>query len=1173
MLAEATLRKVLDHTPSVVFVKDAAGRYVFVNRQFERAAGRPRESILGRTAEEIFGAEVASRFLQNDRRAFDERRVLELEDEITVGGEKRAFLSSLFPLLDAEGQAYALCGVLRDITSRKRTEDALRRAALAVCSGEGPDVFETLARSAAQILGVDVGFVASFADERRTHMQMLAFHLDGSLRKPFTYRLEGTPCALVVGHEFRFLASGARDAFPADDMFARLGLESYAAYPVNDASGEPLGLIGAMDRRPLRHAEQAEAILKIFSMRAAAQIERARAEQALRASEASYREIFEASEDAIFIHDWDTGAILEVSAKAQELYGHTAEALRRLSVEDLSAQELGYTGERAARLIQQAKAQRAPLRMQWRARHRDGHLMWHEVTLKAATIAGHRRILAFVRDITERKTADEALRASEEQYREIFNATADGLVLRDAAFRIVDLNPAFTAMTGYERDEALGADRVLVIDQEAAARPLRALHERALQGETIQLEIPGVRKDGTRVELELRGVPVQYQRSPHVLFIIRDITARKRANEALRRSEELLRTTVEVAFDSVVSMDAEGRIIEFNRAAERCFGYTRAEAIGRPLEELIIPPRYRAAHAAGIARWRRSGQGSMLGRRVELQAMRADGSEFPVEVAIAVSRRREGEIFVGYLRDITERKAADEALRASEEQYRAIFNAAADSLVLRNAEFRVVDVNPAYCALSGNAREEVIAAGRTLGNPPELEALLATLHRKALAGAGAVAEMQRVRPDGRRFDLEVRAVPMQYGGKPHVLFIGRDISARKRAEAERLELEGQLRQGQKMQAIGQLTGGIAHDFNNLLASIMGYVVLAIERHPPDRDPKLGGYLEQALGSCRRARDLIQQMLTFSRGQRGMPRPLALAEAVESSMTLLRSSLPSTLELTAALGRATPAVMLDPVQLDQVLLNLCINARDATAGSGRIEVSVSGAPTPQAVCSSCRQRFSGEFVELAVADSGPGIRPEVLERIFEPFFTTKEVGRGSGMGLASVHGIVHEHGGHIVVDTAPGKGSRFRVLLPVLADTIRPERVQAGSPLPSGRARLAGRVLLIDDEESVAEFMRELLESWGVAATAVTSPSRARAAFAEDPQAFDVVITDHTMPGTTGLALAREMLARRPDLAVILYTGHSEGIARREIESAGLCGLLHKPVEPEALYGLLKTCLP
>jgi CheY-like chemotaxis protein len=326
-----------------------------------------------------------------------------------------------------------------------------------------------------------------------------------------------------------------------------------------------------------------------------------------------------------------------------------------------------------------------------------------------------------------------------------------------------------------------------------------------------------------------------------------------------------------------------------------------------------------------------------------------------------------------------------------------------------------------------------------------------------------------------------------------------------------------------------------------------------------------GYLDQALASSRRARDLIQQMMTFSRGQRGAPRALSLRDAVGESLKLLRSSLPSSLELGTSIEEAPP-VMLDPVQLDQVLLNLSINARDAMNGAGRVTIAVRPQTLQAAVCSSCRKRFSGDLVELSVADSGPGILPAVLERMFEPFFTTKEVGRGAGMGLATVHGIVHEHGGHVVVETASGAGTRFRLLWPIAAGEALPASAPPKAKIV--KSALQGRVLVVDDESAVGGFMRELLESWGLDAVNVTSPAIARDAFTD----YDLVITDQTMPGTTGFELARDLIARRPGLPVILYTGHGDRITQRDVEAAGIRALLHKPVEPDMLYGLLKQHL-
>jgi CheY-like chemotaxis protein len=292
-----------------------------------------------------------------------------------------------------------------------------------------------------------------------------------------------------------------------------------------------------------------------------------------------------------------------------------------------------------------------------------------------------------------------------------------------------------------------------------------------------------------------------------------------------------------------------------------------------------------------------------------------------------------------------------------------------------------------------------------------------------------------------------------------------------------------------------------------------------------------------------------------------------------SLTLVRGSLPSTLEIRTEFDAAAEAV-LDPVQLDQVLLNLAINARDAMQGSGLLQVEVRPAQPIDAICASCRQRFAGAYVELAVADSGPGIAPAVLEHMFEPFFTTKQVGGGSGMGLATVHGIVHECRGHIVVENRAQSGSRFRILLPPLAagGPAAASGPQAAAA-PARRTPLKGRVMVVDDEAPVADFMRELLQGWGLTAVSITSPATALQAFKADPDAFDLVITDLAMPGATGFGFARELLAHRPDLPVILYTGHIDPIAQRELESAGIRALLSKPVEPDQLYALLTAYLP
>src|SRR5262245_23581724 len=457
-------------------------------------------------------------------------------------------------------------------------DDSLRRAALAVSAAEGGGVFDRLAGDLAGILGVAVGFISVFDDPARTRMRMLAFSLDGRLRKPFTYELEGTPCASVVGDKFRFVRSGARREFPKDDLFAKLELESYAAFPLNDSKGAPLGVIGAMDRNPLADPSQCESILKIFALRANGEIER-----------------------------------------------------------------------------------------------------------------------------------------SEEQYRAIFNAVADSLVLRDADFRVVDVNPAYERISGRPREEALGRNDLTMSPPELTEK-VRAMHQRALAGEPVIFEALARRKDGSRFDIETRGVPILHQGRPHVLYIGRDISARKSDEQVLRASAEQYRAIFNASTDSLVLRDADFRIVDVNPAYEMLSGYERAEVLGATGLTLRLPDAsvdYRAVHRRALA-------GEVV--RLNTDAMSKDGARFHIEVW-AVPMTYGGRPHVLYVgRDISERKRAEERLRASEEQYRAIFNAAADALVLRDADFRIVDVNPTYEQMSGYTRDEVIGLDRLVANTPDMEA-------------------------------------------------------------------------------------------------------------------------------------------------------------------------------------------------------------------------------------------------------------------------------------------------------------------------------------------------------------------------------------------------------------------------------------------------------------------
>ena len=886
--------------------------------------------------------------------------------------------------------------------------------------------------------------------------------------------------------------------------------------------------------------------------------ERREREQALRASEEQYRAIFNASFDSMIIRTLE-GEIVDANPALESMYGYTRGELIGRTFGPIVPEKLA--GPYRAYLAEVAAGR--PVRTETRLPRKDGSEVHIEVLGSLVTYNGKPHVLSVARDISERREREQALRTSEEQYRAIFNSTTDGLVLRDAGLRLVDVNPALLEMTGFTREETIGQERVLFAPPELHDR-VREAYRRALAGEHVVYESDAVRRDGARFEVEMRYLPIQYQGRPHVLAIARDITERKRAEQAMRASEEQYRAIFNATDDALVLWDSSLRRVDVNAAYERLYGWRRDEVVGqRGFEWRSVTPDYAERRLDLV---RRSLAGETC--HVELESMRKDGERFQADVRTIPFMHRGERHVLTVVHDVTERRRREEALRASEEQYRAIFNASFDGMIIRTLEGEIVDVNPALESMYGYKRDELV--GRTFG--PIISEQRAGSFRDYLAevasGRPYRTESKVPRKDGSKVYIEVLGSPVTYKGRPHVLSVVRDITARR-------QLEAQLRQAQKMEAIGHLTGGIAHDFNNILTGIMGYLTLAGEREAAQADAKLARHLQQAQHGASRARELIQQMLAFSRAQKGKPRAVALAPLVEDAVRLLGSSLPATVELATALETDVPAVMIDPVQVEQILLNLCINARDAMDGAGRIRVSVSpAAHSGGAVCASCHQALHGRYVELRVTDTGPGIAPQVIERMFEPFFTTKEVGRGSGMGLSTVHGIVHEHGGHVVVDTSPGRGAAFSVLLPALADEVRADASEdaAGAARRPLRQSLEGRVLLVDDEQMVGDFMAELLGGWGLEVTVQRDPAEAEAWLAADPARIDVLLTDQTMPKMTGLELARRAGALRAGLPVILYSGYAENIGADQLARSGVRALLRKPVEPGPLFSALAEAL-
>ncbi len=400
-----------------------------------------------------------------------------------------------------------------------------------------------------------------------------------------------------------------------------------------------------------------------------------------------------------------------------------------------------------------------------------------------------------------------------------------------------------------------------------------------------------------------------------------------------------------------------------------------------------------------------------------------------------------------------------------------------------------------------------------------------------------------------------------------------DITDRKNAEEEQRQLQQQLQQMQKMEAVGRLTGGVAHDFNNILGSVIGYTSLALARYVPDKNGKLAEYLHEVHQAGERARDLVAQMLAFSRGATGEHKPHQLAPFVKEAVKLLQATLPADIDIHTQIGRNIPAVVTDPVQLHQIIINLCINAQVAMANQGSINIRLRRVAGIDKECASCHEQAQGDFVELAVIDTGRGIDPGVMVRMFDPFYSTSEPGQSSGMGLSVVHGMVHDHGGHIEVESTPGKGSTFKLLFPVIdATSKRMLDGQIGKSAWAEDKANGYHILIVDDDKALAEFIKERLKSQGYQVSIKPNSSAVLKVFCDDPAAFDLVVLDQTIPGMTGMELAQALLGVCPKLPIILCAGYSDEVNEELVKALGIQGYLGKPFGSGALLAKVEALL-
>jgi PAS domain S-box-containing protein len=508
------------------------------------------------------------------------------------------------------------------------------------------------------------------------------------------------------------------------------------------------------------------------------------------------------------------------------------------------------------------------------------------------------------------------------------------------------------------------------------------------------------------------------------------------------------------------------------------------------------------------------------------------------------------------VRHLRRSERAEAQLRVQTALLDELFESAPEAIVMLDLDQRVTRVNREFSRMFGYSGEQV--RGQTLDGlivPKELQHDWQRLAGSVRHGQRTSIETERLRHDGARLAVSELGAPILIAtGQIGSYAIYRDISERRLADAERDKLETRLRQAVRLEAIGTMAGGIAHDFNNILSAILGYGDMA--RDAAAEGSMLKRYVGNVLTAAYRAKALIDQILTYSRSNRGLPAAVNMDEVVEETMDLVRVSLPQNIELDTVVAARRAAVIADPIHIHQLLMNLCRNAEHALAAGGKLTVALHVADNDKDVSLSHGLLPAGRYVRLRVADTGCGMTSEVAARIFEPFFTTRDPGTGTGLGLALVHGIVTDLGGAIHVSTRPGQGSVFDVYLP-RSDAEAIAKAEHEVPLPRGSGE---RVLLVEDEKPLMLLTEEMLAALNYEPAGFTRPADALEEFRSDPNRFDVIVLDQIMPGMTGTELARQMRHLRADVPVVLISGYSGPVLAQEALSAGIAHILTKPLD-------------
>jgi len=759
------------------------------------------------------------------------------------------------------------------------------------------------------------------------------------------------------------------------------------------------------------------------------------------------------------------------------------------------------------------------------------------------------------REIQERNSADEARRYSEEKLRVAFETSPDAITIHhaeDGAY--VEVNQGFSHLTGYLRDEVVGK-RVRDVGIWKDLEKLKNLqHKICEHGEVRDFEARFVVKDGTIHTGLVTAKTIQLNGKPHILSITRDISAYKLAQEQLLQSEQIYRTLFENTGAATILIEEDMTISMANAKAEALSGYRKAEIEGRMRTSDLLVPKY--VEQIRLFHQMRHNAIGQIPQQYELKLKNKNGEIR--DILGQIERIPGSHQSVASLIDITELKAAEqEQLRMA-----AVIEQSSEGTLIIDPHGLIQYVNPAFEALSGYTQREI--TGRTMADffkDQEDAEVFARLTFSVEAQDVWHGRVDNLRKDGSTYTAETRISPI-FNRKGRVI----SFVVTKRDVTSEISMQRQLHQAQKMEAIGTLAGGIAHDFNNILAGIIGYTEMCIKQAPAESP--LPRRLDCILQASLRAKDLVNQILTFCRRRDDEHKPLKIHPIVKEALKFLRATIPATIRFKQYIQSDIGLVKADPTQIHQLVMNIAANAAYAMQEKGgTLTVKLEDVSLGEARDMQLADLPAGPYVRLTMGDTGHGMPPEVVERIFEPYFTTKPQGEGTGLGLSVVHGIVKAHGGHLIVKSVFGRGATFEIYLPQVQAPCGVAGDVACDP-PRG----SERILVVDDEELVRDILCEMLKDLGYQTQGSSSSRETLEMLQASPDCIDLLVADHIMPHMTGEKLAARLHKIRPQLPIIICTGFNADLSKKRLEKAGIGAVIQKPVLQRDIAWILRRLL-